>query len=333
MSSARSPVFSLSPAVGSGLKKATILIALVIGVLCLVQSAERVGLTKILTPMLSEDGDIQGEAAGAFLSPVIEERVLIEQTTAADTSALFAYTVKETVTEYRLDPATLVTMPVEVERHVLVKPFGYLFFVIGQMVLTIEIAAWATGLAVLLAFIPAVLTAENFAPHPWVRQSGKAVVAFLRSVPELILALFFLLFFGFGPLAGLLALTVHGLGFLAKFYAEEIENCDAAPTQALWAAGLPNILVLRLGVLPQILPGIAALTLYLFDRNVRTATIVGLVGGGGIGQELKGRYDLFQFGHVATIVLVIFVTVMAVDQIAALVKARVANDGTEKPRR
>jgi phosphonate transport system permease protein len=138
----------------------------------------------------------------------------------------------------------------------------------------------------------------------------------------MISALFLVLAYGFGPIAGILALGLHAAGFLGKFYAEDIENADRGPQEALQAIGAGKLKVLWFGVLPQVFPQYIAYTLYILDRNVRMAIVIGIVGAGGIGQELKGRYDMFNYGHVSTILLALFVTVFLLDQLSARIRAR-----------
>ncbi|WP_255964271.1 PhnE/PtxC family ABC transporter permease, partial [Staphylococcus aureus] len=118
--------------------------------------------------------------------------------------------------------------------------------------------------------------------------TARGIVSLLRAVPELISALFLVLAYGFGPIAGVLALALHACGFLGKFYAEDIETADDKPQEALRAISANKLKIMRFAVLPQVMPQFVAYTLYVLDRNVRMATVVGLVGAGGIGQELKG---------------------------------------------
>jgi phosphonate transport system permease protein len=222
----------------------------------------------------------------------------------------------------KLDPKTL-QMAEQVERQeVLVEPVGYLIHVLIKMLETLEIALWGTLLAVLLSLPLSVLGAHNYSPHRLAYAGSRMLVSLLRAVPELISALFLVLAYGFGPIAGVLALALHGAGFLGKFYAEDIENTAPRPQQALLAIGAGRLAVLRQAVLPEVLPKYTAYTLYLLDRNVRMATVVGLVGAGGIGQELKGRYDMYQYAHVATILLAIFATVYVLDIVAARLRRR-----------
>jgi phosphonate transport system permease protein len=125
-----------------------------------------------------------------------------------------------------------------------------------------------------------------------------------------------------GPIARVLALGIHAAGFLGKFYAEDVEHADDRPQQALRAIGANKVKVLAVAVLPQFWPQYIAYTLYILDRNVRMATVVGIGGAGGIVQELKGLYDMYNYGHVGRILVVIFVAVFVLDQLSARIRAR-----------
>ena len=224
--------------------------------------------------------------------------------------------------EVRVNRQTLAT-EVHVETHeYLVEPIGYLQRVAIKLLETLEIAVWGTLLAVALSVPLAYCGARNYAPAPAAYAIARASVSMLRAVPEMISALFLVLAVGFGPIAGILALGFHAAGFLGKFYAEDVENADKGPQEALRAIGASPLKVLWFAVLPQVLPQYIAYTLYILDRNVRMATVIGIVGAGGIGQELKGRYDMFNYGHVSTILLGMFITVFLLDQISARLRAR-----------
>lgn len=196
---------------------------------------------------------------------------------------------------------------------VLVKPLGYVGHVALKMLETLEIALWGTLVAIVLGLPLALLGARNTMPMHGVRVAARGVVAVLRAVPELISALFLVMAFGFGPIPGLLALGLHAGGFLGKFYADDMEASDPAPQRALLAIGASRLAVWRVAVLPQVMPQFIAYTLYIFDRNVRMATVIGLVGAGGIGQELRGRFDMYQFGHVGTILVATLIVVGLID--------------------
>ncbi len=118
-------------------------------------------------------------------------------------------------------------------------------------------------------------------------------------MPELIVALFLVLMFGFGPIAGVFALAIHTSGVLGKFFADEIENAPPARKKALSSSGASALKVLRYAVFPHVYLAWIAYVQYIFERNIRTATVLGIVGAGGIGMELKGRWDLFDYDHVA----------------------------------
>lgn len=255
---------------------------------------------------------------------VVAERTDLEQIANFDLAHIppFSYVETRVISEFALNPVTLKLDEKVSNRSFLVEPFGYLLKVLRKMAETVEIALWATILAVLLSLPLACFGASNYTPNKVAYAASRGLVSLLRAIPELISALFLVLAFGFGPPAGVLALGLHAAGFLGKFYAEDIEGADRKPQDALRALGASKIRVLRLAVLPQVLPNYVAYTLYVLDRNVRMATVIGLVGAGGIGQELKGRYDMFQYGHVGTILVVIFLTVFLLDQISARIRAR-----------
>lgn len=300
----------------------------------IVATADRVEMPKMLrmsgeglaaaagAPVTSQVADGLASVGRQLFPLVIAERTETSRIADFDPNRLPPFTrleVVETRTE-RLDPETLQTEPVIERTQVLVAPFGYLQHVALKMVETLEIAFWGTLLAVLAAVPLAILSASNLTPHPLVRFASRGVVSFCRAIPELISALFLVLAYGFGPAAGVLALAIHSAGFLGKFYAEDIENADRRPQEALRAIGANRLKMLRFAILPQVAPQYVAYTLYVLDRNVRMATVIGLVGGGGIGQELKGRYDMFNYGHVGTILVAIFLLVLALDQVSSRVR-------------
>lgn len=225
--------------------------------------------------------------------------------------------------EPRMNTTTLQIEETVERKEVLVEPIGYLLHVFAKMLETLEMALWGTLLAVLLSIPLAYFAAANYAPNRLAYHASRSTISLFRAIPELVSALFLVLAFGFGPIAGFLALGIHGAGFLGKFYAEDIENADRNPQEALQAIGAGKVKTLWYGVLPQVLPQYIAYTLYILDRNVRMATVIGIVGAGGIGLELKGRFDMFNFGHVGTILLIIFITVFLLDQFSARLRSRV----------
>jgi len=204
----------------------------------------------------------------------------------------------------------------------LVQPVGYLGRVLRLMFETIEMAFWGTVIAVLVALPLTYLGAKNYTPWVGLYHLSRAFCSFCRAMPELIAAMFLVLMFGFGPIAGMLALGLHTAGLLGKFFADDIENADPGPQMALLSTGASKMKVLRIAVLPQVLPQYIAYVQYILERNVRTATILGIVGAGGIGLELKGRWEMFDYGHVTTILLVIFLTVYGLEQASQVLRKR-----------
>lgn len=266
-----------------------------------------------------------GSVLGRMVPLQISERrdiARIDGFNAEDELPLFAYLETVRVNEQVLDPGTLELEDRRVTKTYLVRPFGYVTHVALKMVETLEIALWGTLIAVMLGLPLALLGARNITPSPVPRVLARSVISFLRAVPELISALFLVIAYGFGPIAGYLALGLHGAGALGRFFADEVEHADPRPQEALAAIGAGRLAIWRMAVLPQVMPHHIGSTLYVLDRNVRMATVIGLVGAGGIGQELKGRYDLYEYGHVGTILLAIFVVVLLLDQLSERLRRR-----------
>lgn len=210
----------------------------------------------------------------------------------------------------------------ETEIRVLVQPFGYAVRVVLKMLETLEMAVWGTILSLLVSIPLAYFGAKNLAPGKTLYLASRGISSFNRSIPDIIFALFFVLMYGFGPLAGILSLGVHTSGFLGKFFADEIENADPNTQEALASRGANKLQVLRFAILPQVMPQFFSYLQYILERNVRMATVLGIVGAGGIGMELKGRWDMFNYGHVSTILLAIFLVVVALEFVTQRLRAR-----------
>jgi phosphonate transport system permease protein len=188
---------------------------------------------------------------------------------------------------------------------------------------TIQLAVWGTLLAIVLALPLCFLAARNLTPSPVVFHATRQVFNAARGINEIIFALIFVAAVGLGPFAGVLALSVHGAGMLGKFFAEAIEEADAGPVEALRATGARPLQVIVFAVLPQALPAWIAATLYRLEVNLRAATILGMVGAGGIGFELYSSLKLFQYEDTATCVIVILVMVMTADYVSSRLRARI----------
>ncbi|MBI1396434.1 MAG: phosphonate ABC transporter, permease protein PhnE [Betaproteobacteria bacterium] len=194
---------------------------------------------------------------------------------------------------------------------------------VRPVVETVQIAIWGTLLGVLLALPLCFFAARNLSPNPAVFHLMRQVLNALRGINEIIFALVFVAAVGLGPFAGVLALSIHGAGMLGKFFAEAIEEIEPGPVEALRATGARPALVVVFGVLPQVVPSWIASTLYRFEVNLRAATILGMIGAGGIGFELVSSMKLFQYRDTATCVLVILAMVMTADYLSSRLRARV----------
>ncbi len=141
----------------------------------------------------------------------------------------------------------------------------------------------------------------------------RAAATFLRAIPDLVWALFFVVAVGLGPFAGVLALTVHSVGMLVRLFAETIEEMDTGPVEALVTTGANRSQVFSHAVLPELLPTLGALSLYRMEQNLRASLVLGFVCGGGIGFQILTAMDEFQFRQVTMLLLVLLVLVAVVE--------------------
>jgi phosphonate transport system permease protein len=178
---------------------------------------------------------------------------------------------------------------------------------------TLAMSIAGTAIAVFLSFPLAFVAARNTSPHPLVYYCARTVLNGLRSVPELIMGITFVAAVGFGALPGVLALGLHSVGMVGKFFAEAIEHVDEAPVEAAHATGATTLQVLYHAVLPQVLPQFAAVAIYRWEYNFRASTVIGMVGAGGIGFELMSSLRILQYQQVSAIMLVILAMVVIVD--------------------
>ena len=210
----------------------------------------------------------------------------------------------------------------------LLHPSGAVLFEgLILLVQTLFLAFMATAFAIPPAFALAFMAARNLT-----RESAAAKVVYTalrtlmnltRAVEPLVWALIFISWVGIGPFAGVLALWVHSVASLVKLYSEQIESIDRGPMDAIKATGAGTLQVLRYGVVPQVIPPFLSFTIYRWDINVRMSTIIGFVGGGGIGYILKPRVDLGEWGEVGTLVLLIAVAVWVMDLVSARIRERI----------
>ena len=178
---------------------------------------------------------------------------------------------------------------------------------------TILISYVGTLSGAVLGFALNFLAAENTAPSAWLRFVVKRFMEFCRTVPDIVFALIFVIAFGLGPMAGVLAIAIHSIGALGKQYMEIVENIDMKPVEGVRSTGASWISCIRFAVLPQVTAGFASYTLLRFEINVRGASVMGFVGAGGIGQELVVVVRKFYYSDVSAILLMIVATVFVID--------------------
>jgi phosphonate transport system permease protein len=195
------------------------------------------------------------------------------------------------------------------------------------LVQTVFLAFMATAFAIPVAFVLAFPSARNLTRDSWGARLAytvsRTLMNFVRAVEPLVWALIFISWVGIGPFAGVLALWVHSVAALTKLYSEQIESIDPGPMDAITATGAGTLQVLRYGVVPQVIPPFLSFTIYRWDINVRMSTIIGFVGGGGIGYILKPRVDLGEWGEVGTLVLLIAGTVWLMDIVSAKIREKI----------
>ena len=198
--------------------------------------------------------------------------------------------------------------------------FENLFF---SMLETVEIAILGTFLAIVISIPIALFSARNLAPNFFIFLIARTITIFFRAIPEFIMAMILVIAIGFGAMPGVLALGFHTMGFLAKFYAEDIEHVNKGPIEALKSSGASKRQVIAFAIIPQIIPSFIANNLYILDRNVRMATMLGIVGAGGIGYELQSSFRMFEYQRVSAIIIIIFITIFLIDNISSFIRSKV----------
>ena len=192
-------------------------------------------------------------------------------------------------------------------------------FYLTEMIITVQIALWGTVLAVVCAVPLALLSSANIAPV-WVRQPVRRLMDAARAINEMVFAMLFIVAVGLGPFAGVLALWIHTTGILAKLFSEAVESIDPQPVEGIRATGANVLEEIIYGVIPQVLPLWISYTLYRFESNVRSASVVGMVGAGGIGVVLWEIIRGFQYAETCAVMIIIVVTVSVIDVLSARIR-------------
>ncbi|MDA9753222.1 phosphonate ABC transporter, permease protein PhnE [Candidatus Pelagibacter sp.] len=243
------------------------------------------------------------------------------------TIAIFSFVLVFVVNDLEIDFIKLVTDSSkyfgDILSRMLPPDFSNLNELVYAMFETIEIAFLGTFIAIVLSIPLGLFSARNLAPNYFVYLICKTIVIFFRAIPEFIIAMILVIAIGFGAMPGVLALGLHTMGFLAKFYAEDIEHINKGPIDALKSSGATKSQIISFGVIPQILPSFVANNLYILDRNVRMATMLGIVGAGGIGYELQSSFRMFEYERVSAIIILIFVTIFIIDHLSAFIRSKI----------
>ncbi|NOH62229.1 phosphonate ABC transporter, permease protein PhnE [Vibrio sp. RE88] len=190
-----------------------------------------------------------------------------------------------------------------------------------EMLVTIQVGIWGTVLSVLFAIPFGILSAENLMPS-WVSFPVRRLMDCLRAINEMVFAMLFVVVVGLGPFAGVMALFVHTTGVLAKLFAEAIEAIEPGPVEGVKATGANSLEVILYGVIPQVMPLWISYSLYRLESNIRSATVVGMVGAGGIGVLLWQSISGFQLQQTAAIMAIVIVTVSIIDFVSQIIRKK-----------
>ncbi len=192
---------------------------------------------------------------------------------------------------------------------------------IKALVETVQMSVVGTTLGAMLSLPIAIASARNVAPV-WLQWLANFLQNAVRSVPSIILGLLFVAATGLGPLAGTLALSIYTIGYLGKFYQQAIEAVDPRSIESLQVAGASRIQIAQYGILPQVLPLVLGYTLWMFEYNIRAASVLGAVGAGGFGFELKSYIDGFEYTKATTMILILSVVVTVIDALSSKLRQR-----------
>lgn len=185
---------------------------------------------------------------------------------------------------------------------------------------TLQMALVGAVFGIVISFFLAILASKRNSPHPSVYYATRFIIAFCRSVPDLVWAVLFVASVGLGVFAGTLTIIVDTIGFCGRFFAEAMEDVDHGPEEALQTIGSGRFDIVLAAIVPAAMPSFVNSSLFAFEKAVRSSVVLGLVGAGGIGIELKVAMDMFEYQSAATIILSIFLLVVAVEQLSTVVR-------------
>ena len=199
--------------------------------------------------------------------------------------------------------------------------FTDLGFFVVKMVETVQIALWGSALSIVVGVPCGLLSSNNIAPV-WVVQPMRRLMDAARAINELVFAILFVAAVGLGPFAGVMALFIHNLGVISKLFSEAVEAIDPRPVEGIRATGASRLQQVIYGVIPQVLPLWSSFSLYRFETLVRSATVLGIVGAGGIGFTFYEAFRAFQYDRAAAVIVVVVVVVSIIDLISAQLRKR-----------
>ena len=191
---------------------------------------------------------------------------------------------------------------------------------------TFNMAVLATLMGFIFALILSFLSAKNITPNIYSYHLVKRILEFLRGVPEIIFAILFVWALGVGPLAGIIAITIHTTGALGKLFSEVHENADLKTCEAIRSHGGNWVSEMRYGIIPKVLPNIISYALLRFEINIRASTVIGFVGAGGIGQELYLVINFNYYEEVSAIILLIILTVITIDILSGRIRQKIIGE-------
>ncbi|MGF1651305.1 MAG: phosphonate ABC transporter, permease protein PhnE [Hyphomicrobiaceae bacterium] len=187
---------------------------------------------------------------------------------------------------------------------------------------TVAMGTVGTSFGALIAVPLCLLAARNVTASPLIRLPARWLLNTLRGIDSFIFALILVAAVGLGPFAGVLGLALHAAGSIAKLWSESIETAEPGPIEAVTMSGAGRLKVIRYALVPDVLPSLTSITLYMWEWSIRASTVLGVVGAGGIGQELKNSVDLLAFDRVLTILILVLVMVTVIDGVSAWLRRR-----------
>jgi phosphonate transport system permease protein len=198
--------------------------------------------------------------------------------------------------------------------------FGY---VARAVLVTFQMAVVGAGIGILISLFLSIFAARNLSPSPMLYHITRSIIAFFRTIPDLVWAVFFVATVGLGPFAGTLTIIVDTIGFCGRFFAEAMEEVDTGPQEALTSIGARRPGIVFSSVYPAAFPSFTNSSLFSLEKAVRSSVVLGLVGAGGIGIELKVAMDMFLYAEAATIILSMFFLVFLVEQLSSRIRSKI----------